>query len=201
MVREVDQTRYTLIQKLQEECNEASWDEFISLYRGYVFVIVKKMNFNDQDCHDIMQNVFLKVWKNVQGFEHGGRNGQFRRWLAMITRNSALNHITKSKRESTKQSMVQMEQQVDSLSNISEPEIEKMAEKEWGIYIANVAWENIQNSISETLKSVFVMSIAGKSRTEISEALELPANTVSVYKRRVKSMLRQEIKRLEKNFG
>ena len=196
-----DLTRLTLIQKLKEECNEASWDEFISLYKGYVFVIIKKMNFSDEDCHDIMQTAFLKVWKNVQNFEHGGKNGQFRRWLALIAKNSALNHIAKRKREADKQALIQMEQQSNELNNISEPEIERMADKEWGIYIANVAWDNIRNDINDKLKQVFQMSMNEKSRATIAEALDIPLNTVSVYKRRVTSMIQQEIKRLEKNFG
>ena len=196
-----DLTRLTLIQKLKEECNEASWDEFISLYKGYVFVIIKKMNFSDEDCHDIMQTAFLKVWKNVQNFEHGGKNGQFRRWLAMIAKNAALNHIAKRKREADKQALIQMEQQSNELNNISEPEIERMADKEWGIYIANVAWDNIRNDINDKLKQVFQMSMNEKSRATIAEALDIPLNTVSVYKRRVTSMIQQEIKRLEKNFG
>ena len=41
-------TRLTLIQKLQEECNESSWEEFIKLYQGYVFVIIKNEGFKDE---------------------------------------------------------------------------------------------------------------------------------------------------------
>jgi RNA polymerase sigma factor (sigma-70 family) len=194
-------TRLTLIQKLQSDCNESSWDEFISLYKGYVFVIIKKMNFNEADCHDIMQTTFLKVWKSVQNFEHGGHNGQFRRWLAMIARNTALNHIDKSKREANKQNSYKLDQQHDYLVAFTEPEIEKMADKEWGVYIANIAWSNVKADLNQTLQDVFQMSLDGRPRTEIAEVLDLPPNTVSVYKRRVTATLQKEIKRLEKTFG
>lgn len=194
-------TRLTLIQKLQTECNETSWEEFIKLYQGYVFVIIKKMNFNDEDCHDIMQSTFLKVWKNVQKFEHGGKNGQFRRWLTLIAKNTALNHIKKIKNEADKNARIEIEQKESYLSAISEPEVDKIAKKEWGIYIANVAWANVKDEINDTLKSVLEMSMNGKGRTEISEALDIPLNTVSVYKRRVTGILQKEIKRLEKEFG
>jgi len=45
------------------------------------------------------------------------------------------------------------------------------------------------------------MSLDGRPRTEIAEVLDLPPNTVSVYKRRVTATLQKEIKRLEKTFG
>lgn len=194
-------TRLTLIQKLQEDCNENSWEEFIQLYKGYVFVIIKSMSFSDEDCHDIMQKTFLKVWKNVQSFEHGGRNGQFRKWLSRISRNTALNHIKKQKREAQKTAIVQLEQKESHLSSFSEPEVEAMAEKEWGVYLANVAWNNVKDSVNDTQKAVLEMSMDGKSREEISRALSIPLNTVSVYKRRVTSILQKEIKRLENEFG
>lgn len=122
-------TRLTLIQKLQEDCDETSWEEFIQLYKGYVFVIIKSMNFSEEDCHDIMQSTFLKVWKNVQSFEHGGRNGQFRKWLGRISRNTALNHIKKQKREVQKTVLIELEQKENHLASFSEPEVEAMAEK------------------------------------------------------------------------
>ncbi|MCM8541836.1 MAG: RNA polymerase sigma factor [Lentisphaeraceae bacterium] len=196
-----DMTRLTLIQKLQEECNEASWDEFISIYKGYLFVIFKKMSFTDADCHDLMQKTFLKVWKNVQSFEHGGRNGQFRRWLARIARNTALNYLVKSQREREKTNLLECEKQHEFLSSISDPEIDKIADKEWSIYISNLAWENISSEINDSLKKVFKLSMENHSRTEISEMMDIPPNTVSVYKRRVLSILQKEIKRLEESFG
>lgn len=196
-----DMTRLTLIQKLQEDCNEASWEEFISIYKGYLFVILKKMNFNDEDCHDLMQKTFLKVWENVQGFSHGGKNGQFRRWLARITKNTALNHIVKLKRERDKTSLLEFEKQHEYLSSISDPDIDKIADKEWGVYISNLAWKNMSSQINETLEKVFKLSMDNISRSEIADMLNIPPNTVSVYKRRVMSLLQKEIKRLEESFG
>lgn len=194
-------TRQTLIEKLQESCNEDSWEEFINLYKGYVFVIIKSMNFSDDDCHDIMQMTFLKVWKNVQGFQHGGRNGQFRQWLGRISKNTALNHIKKQKSEAQKTNKMQLEQQESHLANITEPEVGAMAEKEWGFYIANVAWNNVKDSVNETLQAVLELSMDGKSRTEIASELDIPLNSVSVYKRRVTNVLQKEIRRLENEFG
>jgi RNA polymerase sigma factor (sigma-70 family) len=190
-------TRISLIQKLQEDRNDESWNEFIDLYEGYIFTIAKKMNFCDDDCYDIMQTAFVKIWSKVSSFEHGGNAGQFRRWLAVITRNSGLNHIDKRKREQAKHDKY-YDDQANYLNTVTEPEIEKMAEKEWAIYVTNLAWKNVQDDISQTQKDIFEMTLDGKSRTEIAEALEIPLNTVSVYKRRVTAILQKEIKRLEK---
>ena len=194
-------TRLTLIQKLQNECNEASWEEFINLYRGYVYVIIKNMGFSDNDSKDIMQMTFLKVWKNVQNFEHGGENGQFRRWLSRVSKNTALNYIRKLKNDKEKVEKIYIDKQLLHLNSITEPEIEKIADREWASYIANVAWDNIKENISDQLKTIFEFSMQGKTSREIAQILTLPINTVSVYKRRVKITLQKEILRLEDEFG
>lgn len=196
-----DLTRITLIQKLQTDYNEDSWDEFINLYRGYVFVIIKRMNFSEEDCHDIMQTTFLKVWKNVEKFEHGGYNGQFRRWLATIARNTALRFIQKQKSESTKQNLFKITKQEVDLEAYTQPEIEALADKEWELYLSNTAWHNIKDDLNTNLQEVFNMSLEGISLSQIAETLDLPKNTVSVYKRRVLNTLKKEIKRLEKKFS
>jgi RNA polymerase sigma factor (sigma-70 family) len=196
-----DLTRITLIQKLQTDYNEDSWDEFINLYRGYVFVIIKRMNFSEEDCHDIMQTTFLKVWKNVEKFEHGGYNGQFRRWLATIARNTALRFIQKQKSESTKQKLFKITKQEVDLEAYTQPEIEALADKEWELYLSNTAWHNIKDDLNSNLQEVFNMSLEGIPLSQIAETLDLPKNTVSVYKRRVLNTLKKEIKRLEKKFS
>ena len=196
-----DLTRITLIQKLQTDYNEDSWDEFINLYRGYVFVIIKRMNFSEEDCHDIMQTTFLKVWKNVEKFEHGGYNGQFRRWLATIARNTALRFIQKQKNESTKQNLFKIKKQEIDLEAFTQPEIEALADKEWELYLSNTAWHNIKDDLNNKLQEVFNISLEGIPRSLIAEKLDLPENTVSVYKRRVLNSLKKEIKRLEKKFS
>ena len=90
--------------------------------------------------------------EKVSTFEHGGNVGQFRRWLAVITRNAGLNYLDKRKREQAKHDKFQLDEQLNYLSGFSEPEIEKMADKEWGVYVANLAWNNVKDDINETQK-------------------------------------------------
>ena len=159
------------------------------------------MNFNEDDCHDIMQTTFLKVWKNVEKFEHGGYNGQFRRWLATIARNTALRFLQKQKSDSNKHNLLQLEKQENTLESYSQPDIEAMADKDWELYLSNTAWHNIKDDLNSNLQQIFNMSLEGIPRAQIAQSLNLPENTVSVYKRRVLSALKKEIKRLEKKFS
>jgi len=194
-------TRLTLIEKLKDNKSDANWDEFANIYRPYIYVLANKMSINHEDCEDIIQAVFVKVWSNLEKFKHGGRNGQFRRWLTMITRNTVLNLIKRHKRESTKRSLAEQEVPGGYLKCIELPEVEKLAEREWAIHISNLAWNAIESDLSDTLKKVFEMSLDGVPRAEIAERLKLPVNTISVYKRRVTARLNKEMHRLDTKFS
>lgn len=193
-------TRITLIEKIKENYSESSWDEFISLYKGYVFMILKKMNFGIDDCNDILQSVFVKVWKSVKNFDHQGRVGQFRKWLTLITRNTALTFIRDNNKKIDQHSLSYEDKEI-FIEAITESEIDLIAEQEWAVYISNIAWDNLRDNMNEIHREVFKMSMDGCSRNDIAEKLVIPPNTVSVYKRRAVNLLKREIERLQKEFG
>ncbi|MCM8530294.1 MAG: sigma-70 family RNA polymerase sigma factor [Lentisphaeraceae bacterium] len=194
-------TRLTLLQKLKDECDDKAWEEFISLYKGFVYVVARKMGFSDADCLDVSQQVFLKVWQNVNKFEHGGRNGQFRKWLTTITRNTALNLVDKKKSHANK-----IESYENAVVNVgaekmSQPEIDSLAQTEWKLYLANLAWSNIKDTVSKLMQDIFEFNLQGLTREQIAEKLEITVNTVSVYKLRVMNRYKKEFDRLQRNFG
>ena len=75
-----------------------------------------------------------------------------------------------------------------------------MAEREWRVYITNLAMANIEQFFSGKAIEVFKLSIKGKSTQEISEELEIKMDTVYILKNRVKKRLTEEIKQLKVQF-
>ncbi len=47
---------------------------------------------NADAANDIVQDVFIKVWKNIKKFDHGKN---FKTWLLTIAKNTALDAIKK----------------------------------------------------------------------------------------------------------
>ena len=197
------QTRMTLIQKMKSSREDPSWEEFCLLYNRYIFAVCRKMALSVEDSEDMVQIVLTKVWEKFLNYEHGGRRGQFRGWLTTVTYNSVVNLQKKIDREARK---VDQAGEIDNLllggcEGAGLPEIEKIAKKEWGIYISNLAWENIKDSLSEVQKVIFEYSLDGKSRREVADLLNIPVNTVSVYKARVIARLKKEIQVIDRQLS
>ena len=90
---------------------------------------------------------------------------------------------------------------INPIDKFTMPDIQEIAEKEWETYIANMALNNIRGKFSDKVIDIFLELSKGKTPKEIAEEMEIPANTVSVYKKRVTAKLCEEIRRLNIELG
>ena len=194
-------TRITLIQRLQDDNDEVSWQEFEELYKSYIYRVTRRMSMSQADSDDVYQEVFVKIWKNISGFDHRGKTGQLRGWISNITRNTVLNIIKKRKRESHKLENANHAKVEAVRTTIDVPEVDESMEREWEDYISTLAWEKIEPDLTDQLKTIFLMSLEGVSRQEIADKLDLPPNTVSVYKKRVIARLQKKCQQLDEYFS
>ena len=44
----MNQTRLTLIQRAQNPDDELAWNEFVEVYKNYIYVIIRQMGINDK---------------------------------------------------------------------------------------------------------------------------------------------------------
>jgi len=183
------------MERLKNSGDEKSWDEFNSVYRRYIYSIVKSMYVEESRIDDLIQDVLLSVWKALPGFEYNNGKGRFSSWLATITVNKVKSAKLQKSRQLNREHKA-YEQQNDLSSN----ELEQMFDKEWAAFLTQKAWENISRDLSETMRKCFEGFMDGQKIKEIADNLDLPENTVSVYKKRVSTIMKREIHRLREEL-
>ena len=189
-------TRYTLLQRLQSSNNEKNWDEFVTYYKPYIFVIIKGFNVGIQDSEELMQDVLVKIWKNISKFDPEKHQCRFRTWLSTMIRNTVFNFF-KSKSSKNSQSNVNYDDIIGRLELISDAEINLLAEKEWRNYIAKLAWENLKENFNEVTRNVFEESISADiENSTLAEKYNVSESSVRVFKMRVRKAMHKEIIRL-----
>jgi RNA polymerase sigma factor (sigma-70 family) len=195
----MNQTRLTLIQRAQNPDDEAAWSEFVEIYKNYIYVIIRQMGINDKDCEDVLQQILVKLWKNLPDFEYGKNKSKFRTWLGTITHSATMDFFRKQASQNRRIEAATKEP-LAHLATIDTPEIEAIAEREWRLYITNLAMANIEQFFSGKAIDVFKMSIKGQSNQQISDELEIKIDTVYILKNRVKKRLTEEIKQLKSQY-
>ena len=188
-------TRQSLLMRLRDSHDDASWEEFVSTYRNYILSVINNLNVSHHDSEDLLQSILLKLWNKLPDFEYDPGKGQFRFWLGRVTKNDVFKHFEKSKRRQENNS-----ESKDSLSS-EDPEINNMIEREWQNYIAEKAWENVSENFGKKILEVFHCFADGLSGPEVAEKMQMAENTAYVYRLRVQKALHKEMMRLEFELG
>jgi len=139
---------------------------------------------NSDDASDFTQEVFLKAYRNLSGFE--GRS-RFSTWLYKIAYNTALNEVNRRKEYHSL-----AEEDTDKLINYGEtPE---------QITLRNTAKEAVRAAVGELPERfricIDLFFFYGRSYQEIEAITGIPVNTVKSHVFRAKIILKEKLERL-----
>lgn len=190
-------TRETLLQKIKNSRDDQSWEDFTDYYQGYIYAVILSMNINYHDTQDLVQAVLLKAWKSLPDFEYDPGKGRFRSWLTTVTKNTVKRFMHKKSRQLENADDSKKQDLEQYLGQVSLPDIEEIAQREWEAYISKLAWDCIKNDLAENVRLSFERLMKGEPVRSIANDLNFPENTIHVYKNRVQKRLFKEILRLE----
>lgn len=90
-----------LVSQLQDPSTaHNAFDLLMRTYSEAIYWQIRRMVLNHDDAHDLMQNVFLKTWKNIHNFRG---DAKLSTWLYKIAVNESINFLNqeRQKRELT----------------------------------------------------------------------------------------------------
>ncbi len=192
-------TRQTLIQRIQANHDDQSWEEFLRIYRPYIYAIIRNMNVFADDVEDLVQQVCIKLWKNIAGMELTASH-RFRSWLSSVTINCVKDFFRKSARDAERIEKAAGDESLAHLRSVDLPDVEQIALREWEIHLTNLAMENIEPFFTRQTIEVFLLSLEGLSAKEIAGKMNLSENTVYYQKNRCKRRLIQEVAHLREEL-
>src|SRR3954466_4782858 len=78
-------TRPSLLLRVREWNDRASWEEFHRLYRRLVYGRARRAGLSHADAEDVAQEVFKRVAETIKDFDFNPERGSFRGWLMKLT--------------------------------------------------------------------------------------------------------------------
>jgi len=171
------------------------YSELVERYRGKLFAYLYCLVGQKEEVEDLLQNVFIKVFKNLNRFD---QKRKFSSWIYRIAHNEAVNHI---KRKYLKK-FVSWEDIVTAKDNLEISSLERDAGDEWMKREKIKEVHEIVDRLPIKYKQVLILRyFSGKSYKEMAEILGKPVNTVGTLINRAKNQLQDEIKREEEKLG
>ena len=84
-----------LIKQLQDaKTATRAFETLLQTYSEQVYWQIRRMVLNHDDANDIVQNVFIKAWSNLQNFRG---DAKLSTWLFKIAVNESINFLNKEK--------------------------------------------------------------------------------------------------------
>ncbi|MCM8535304.1 MAG: sigma-70 family RNA polymerase sigma factor [Lentisphaeraceae bacterium] len=191
-------TRKTLIERVRKLKDNDSWEDFVHYYRAYIFAVIQGMGLSNQEAEDLSQKVLLKLWKSLPEFEYRPNKCKFRTWLCTVVRSVVFSDLRSKNSRGKGYERFKADSDEDAYSL---PEIEQLANQEWKAHIGKMAWENIKDCFTDKVIEAFLLFSEGLTTPEIAEKLGVEANTVNVYKKRVRDKLCKEINLLDSELA
>jgi RNA polymerase sigma-70 factor (ECF subfamily) len=163
--------------------------ELVNRYQGRLFYYIRRISyFNKEDIEDIIQEVFIKVYKNLNSFD---ARLKFSSWIYQITRNATIDAIRKK-------------QVRPQYHNLEEEDLLKIFRSNIDIEQETISKDglnklkNIINSLPLKYKEVMILRfLEEKTYEEIMDIIEKPKGTVATRINRGRKMIIKEVKKYD----
>jgi RNA polymerase sigma-70 factor (ECF subfamily) len=152
------------------------YDNYAAALYGIILKVVKA----EEVAADVMQEAFVKIWKNIEAYEKG--KGTLFTWILNISRNLAIDKTRSS--EFRQNSQIR---NIDENVNIIEKRIETQQQVETQTDLIGI--ENLIGKLKPEYQVIIeLVYFKGYTQTEVAEELEVPLGTV---KTRIKAAITQ----------
>lgn len=169
-------------------------DAFAVLLERYEIKLLrygKKFLSNPQDIEDLVQDVFLSAYKNIQSFD---RSQKFSPWIYRIAHNRFVDQLKKISRTPI------LYFDFDTL--FVHPIHDEQAESEREQREMRDMIETGLGRVPEKYREILILHyLEDLKYKDISEILRVPIGTVAVRLKRAKDALREVYKKMNLNYG
>ena len=119
-----------LIEKIRNpESRNYGFNLLVREYQQKIYWHIRKMVIDHEDANDLVQEVFIKVWNNLDNFR---AESQLYTWIYRIATNECLNYLSRRKRKyliSWGNAEKELSEKIDNSSFIEGNEIQKKLQK------------------------------------------------------------------------
>ncbi len=137
-------TPASLLDRLQDSGATTAWDRFVELYTPLLFEWARRLGLQDSDCADLVQDVFLLLWRKLPEFRYDATRS-FHAWLKTLFLNRH-----RDRERARGPAAVEIDSQV--LAN--EPG-SKLAEAEYERYLIRQVFRLVEREFAPLHQNVF----------------------------------------------
>lgn len=175
-------TPVSLLERLRTPQDADAWDHFVELYSPLLFHWAKRLGQQDSDAADLVQDVFLLLWRKLPQFRYDPSK-RFHAWLRTLFLNRARQRFHQRGPAPT-----------DQAADLPAAYENLMEEGEYQRYLLHRALQLIERDFSAAHVAAFrEFVLLGRPVGDVARELGLSTGAIYCIKSRILSRLRQQV--------
>jgi RNA polymerase sigma factor (sigma-70 family) len=207
-------TRASLLNRLKDQADQASWQEFFDSYWRLIYSVATKAGLTDPEAQDVVQETIISVANKIGTFRYDPKVCSFKTWMLRLTRWRILDRIRRREREASGlgyrvhlghgQSPAAQDDATDctgTLECLPDPagiDLDKIWDEEWRQTTFAAAVEAIRRRIKPEQFQIFhLYAIQRMPVKQVARLVGVSVASVYLAKHRVEALIRKEVRKLE----
>jgi RNA polymerase sigma factor (sigma-70 family) len=210
-------TRRSLLSRLRDWDDGASWQEFFDTYGRLIYQTARKAGLTDAEAQDVVQETIILVARKMPGFQYDPVLGSFKGWLRMLTRRRIEKQLRRRLPGAGRTGAVAGEfegqgcslggpgaegPRTATIERIPDPkgtDDERQWDGDWEQNLWAAAVERVKRRVKPKQYQIFdLCALKEWPVGEVARALNVSAAVVYVTKHRVGALIKKELQRLRK---
>jgi RNA polymerase sigma-70 factor (ECF subfamily) len=196
-------TRASLIGRLKDWQDQASWQEFFDIYWKLIYGVARRAGLSDDEAQEVVQETLVSAAKHMPTFKYDPSIGSFKAWLLTMTRWRIIAQFRKripivnpaQESESTATRVV------ERVADPSGDAIAAVWEAEWENNLLQAAIAKVKRHIEPEKYQIFDFYVNKDwPPKKVAERFNVSVDQVYLVKHRLTEAIRIEVNRLQEEI-
>ena len=197
-------TRRSLLNRLRDWEDQASWRDFFNTYWKFIYSVAVRSGLSDHEAEDVVQETVISVAKKMPEYVYDPARCSFKGWLMHVTRLRILDQLRR--RQPAFQQAAASDRdsrQTPTVERIADPagslaQQEAAWDEEWERNLVDAAMERVKLRVKPEHYQIFYLSaVKGLKTGEVARMLQVNIGQVYLIRHRLAKDVKREVERLK----
>lgn len=199
-------TRASLIARLKNWQDHASWQEFFDTYWKLIYGVARKSGLSDAEAQDVVAETMASVARHMPGFKYNPEVGSFKAWLLQMTRWRITDQIRKRPPDILHHSPAHgTGTGTDTVDAVIDPQgngLDQDWDMDWEKNLLDAAVANVKRKLDPQKYQIFDFYVNKDWPAEkVAGRFQISVDQVYMAKHRITDLIKTEAVRLKKKMS
>ncbi|MGO8766974.1 MAG: RNA polymerase sigma factor [Limisphaerales bacterium] len=194
-------TRATLLERLKDWRDGASWQEFFDTYWKLIYGVAVKSGLTETEAQEVVQETMIAVAKHIPAFKYDRNLGSFKLWLLNMTRWRISDQFRRRQSLAVPSPPDESATGTQWLEKFADPasvDVGKLWDDEWKKHLLDAAIAKVKRQLEPQKYQIYDFYVNKEWPPEkVAQAFSISVNQVYIAKHRVTELIKQEVERLQ----